>query len=173
MPVLFGFDRRHRLVPRGAVVEDVRHRGERLDVVDRRGLSEQSRDRRERRLDARIAAAPLERIHQRRLFAADVGAGAAVHVNVDAVAAPHRVRAEDTGGVRLLHRRFHHAQRLGELTADVDVRDLGADRVRADRRSLDEGMRRPAHDLAILERARLGLVGVARRDSAPCRRPAS
>ena len=56
---------------------------------------------------------------------------------------------------------FDAHDRLGELAADVDVARLGADRVRADRAALDEGVRRPAHDFAILERARLGFVGVA------------
>ena len=59
------------------------------------------------------------------------------------------------------HRAFHHVERLGELAADVDVGGLGADRVRGDRAPLDQRVRRPAHDLAILERARLRLVGVA------------
>src|SRR5690606_6121303 len=39
--------------------------------------------------------------------------------------------------------------------------DARVDRVRADRTPLDEGVRRPAHDLAVLERAGLRLVGVA------------
>ena len=41
-----------------------------------------------RRLDARIAAPPLERVHQRGLFAADVRARAAMHVDVDRLPVP-------------------------------------------------------------------------------------
>ena len=54
------------------------------------------------RLDARVAALPLEGVHHRRLFAADVRAGALVHPDVDALAGPHRVRADEPGGVRLV-----------------------------------------------------------------------
>src|SRR5207237_7259510 len=52
-------------------------------------------------------------------------------------------------------------ERLGELAADVDVAGLGADGMATDGASLDQRVRRPAHDLAILERPRLGFVGVA------------
>ena len=48
-----------------------------------------------------------------------------------------------------------------ELAADVDVGDLRADRVAADRAPLDEQMRIALHQQVILERARLALVGVA------------
>ena len=56
----------------------VRHGRERLDVVDQRRPLVQALDRRERRLQARVAALALERVEQARLLAADVGAGAAV-----------------------------------------------------------------------------------------------
>ena len=84
-----------------------------------------------------------------------------MHVHIHALARAHRIGAEDPGRVGLLHRARHMRDGLRELTADIDVRRLGADRVGADRHALDEGMRRPAHDLAILERAGLRLVRVA------------
>ena len=54
------------------------HRRERLDVVQQRRLLERAGDGRERRLGRRLAAVAVERGQQRRLLAADVGAGAAV-----------------------------------------------------------------------------------------------
>src|SRR5690606_37920544 len=51
-------------------------------------------------------------------------------------------------------------RRLEELAADVDVDVLRADRVSADQRALDELVRRPADQLAVLEGARLGIVRV-------------
>jgi hypothetical protein len=57
--------------------------GEGLDVVDDRGLAEEALDGGEGRLDAGPPALALDRLEQRRLLAADVGAGAAVDVAVD------------------------------------------------------------------------------------------
>ena len=64
------------LEPVDALGEDAGHRGERLDVVDDGRLVEQAGDHRERRPVARLAAEALERLDERRLLAADVGAGA-------------------------------------------------------------------------------------------------
>ena len=51
---------------------------QRLDVVDQRRSVVQALDRRERRLQPRVAALALQRVEQPGLLAADVGAGAAV-----------------------------------------------------------------------------------------------
>src|SRR5687768_4581889 len=160
-PCALRIRQRLSLVPLGALHEDVMNGGKRLDVVDRRRLPENSRDCRERWLDPGIAPAALERVHQSGLFTADVSARALVHEHVDALPCSHRVSAEYPGVVGFLDGAFHPQQRLGELSADVDIRSFGADRVRANRASFDECVRSPAHDLAVLERARLGLVGVA------------
>src|SRR5258708_3412999 len=134
--------------------------GERLDVVDRGRLSEHARYRWERRLDSRIASLSFEGVHHRGLLAADVGPGSLVHVHVDRLAGSHGIRAEDARRVRLLQGRLDTYNGLGELAADVDVAGLRADRIRPDRTALDERVRRPSHDFPVLERARLGLVGV-------------
>ena len=59
-----------------AVEDDRQHVDQRLDVVDERRLAEQADIDGERRFGARLAAEPLDRVEQRRLLAADVGAGA-------------------------------------------------------------------------------------------------
>ena len=61
---------------RAAFGEDVRHGGEREHVVDHGRLAEQALDRRQRRLGAHFAALALERVEQRGLLAADIGARA-------------------------------------------------------------------------------------------------
>jgi hypothetical protein len=67
----------------------VLHVAERLDVVDDRRALVEAEDRREiRRLDPRIGPLALERLDEPGLLAADVGAGAAVDVDLAAVAVP-------------------------------------------------------------------------------------
>src|SRR5690606_15137537 len=53
---------------------------------------------------------------------------------------------------------------LEELAPDVDVRVRGLDGVRADQAPLDEGVRGPADQLAVLEGPRLGFVRVAEQE---------
>ena len=67
-----------RLEPVGALLDDQRDVAERLDVVDQRRALVEALVRGERRLEARVAALALERVEQRRLLAADVGALPAV-----------------------------------------------------------------------------------------------
>ncbi len=136
----------------GAELDDRRDAGERLHVVDQRRLHVQPRNGRERRPRARLTPLALERIEHRRLLAADVRAGAAMDDDLDV--------AEHAGGAGLLDRRLEHLV-LGQVfAADVDEDVPGLDRVRRDQAALDEAMGNPAHDLAVLERARLGLVRV-------------
>ena len=59
---------------RAADGEDLQHVEQRLDVVDHGRLAEQAAARGERRLVARLAAEALDRVEQRGLLAADVGA---------------------------------------------------------------------------------------------------
>jgi hypothetical protein len=57
-----------------------------LLIVD--GLPKAPGDGREGRLDPRLAAAPLQRVHQPRLLAADVRAGAEVERDVESCPLP-------------------------------------------------------------------------------------
>ena len=47
-----------------------------------------------------------------------------------------------------------------ELPTDIDIDVLCADRPSGDHTALDEQVGRPPHDLAILERTRLALIGI-------------
>ena len=68
---------------RAAHRDDMLHVAERLDVVDdRRAHVETEHGREIRRLDARIGALAFERLDQAGLFAADVGARAAMNVDL-------------------------------------------------------------------------------------------
>ena len=82
------------------IVEDLEHVVERLHVVDHRGLAEEAADRRERGLVARLAAEALDRVQQRGLLAADVGARAPAQLDVEREALAHDVGAEVAAGLR-------------------------------------------------------------------------
>ncbi len=139
-------------VLRAAHLEHRRHGRDRLDVVHGGRRRVEARDRRERRLRPRLAALPLERLEERRLLAADVCARAAVDHDRDV--------SEE---IALAHRLERVAQDLElalVLAADVDEDVLRLDPVRGDEAALEEAERDAQHDLAVLERPGLRLVGV-------------
>src|SRR3954463_9744597 len=144
-----------------ADLDDGRHGRERLDVVDERRPLVQALVGGERRLEARVPALALERVEQRRLLAADVRAGAAVDPELERVVGAEDAVAEVALGLRLRDRLLEPGGLQVVLTADVDERARGADDVRRDDHALDEHVRRLLHELAVLEGAGLGLVGVA------------
>ena len=151
-------DRRER---GAALVHDVEHVEERLDVVHDRRLAEEADLDRERRLVARLAAVALDRLEERRLLAADVRARADAQLDVEREARAHDVVAEQAVLARLRERVLEPRVRERVLRAHVDEAVLAAGRVRGDRHRLDERERVALHQDAVLERPRLRLVGVA------------
>src|SRR5438270_5210749 len=83
--------------PFGRAAEDRRNDRDALDIVDGGRTAIEAGARRERRLEARLALLALEAFEHRRLFAADIGAGAAVDEEVEIVAAAAGVLAEQPG----------------------------------------------------------------------------
>src|SRR3989454_3189890 len=152
--------RADRAEPVRAAQHDVRHAGERLDVVDDGRAAEEPVDGRKGRLDARVGALALERLDEARLLAADVGARAAVYPHLEVEAGAEDVPPEETLRARLGDRLLQHAPAARELAADVDVGGVAADRVRGDDDALEELVGVVLDDLAVLEGARLALVGV-------------
>ena len=146
--------------PLRPIQDDERHVAERLDIVHRGRALIEARDRWKRRLDARLRALAFERFDERRFLAGFVRAGAAMHVDVAIEAAAQDVLAEIPGLVRRFDLPLEHLLHVVELAADVDVGDLRADGVAADRASLDDQMRVALHQHVILERPRLAFVGV-------------
>ena len=113
------------------ISQDDRDVHQRLDVVDQRRALVEALDGRERRLQARVAALALERVEQRGLLAADVGAGAAVHDEVERVVGAEDALAEVARRARLGERGVEHVGLVVVLAADEDERLVGADRVGA------------------------------------------
>ena len=103
-----------------AHLDDRRDGRDRLDVVDQRRRRVEPGHRRERRLRARLAALALQRLEQRRLLAADVGARAAVEDDRDV--------AEQAAVAQLLERRDEDLELVLVLAADVDEDVLRLDR---------------------------------------------
>ena len=126
------------------------------------GLAEQALDHGERRLVARLAAVALDRAEDRGLLAADVGAGALAHLDVEGEAlrrgcpAPRKPRSRASSIAFSMR-----AARQRILAAHVEVAVLAAGGVGGDGHRLDDGERVALHQHAVLERAGLGLVGVA------------
>src|SRR5690606_25230309 len=111
-----------------AHAEDGRERGDRLHVVDHRRRAEETRDRREGWLEPRPALTALEAVEQARLLAADVGARAPVDVDVEPMAGAEDALAEDAGLVAVGDGLLENLGLGEELTADVDVGGVHADR---------------------------------------------
>src|SRR6185437_15485515 len=119
--------------------------------------AEEAVRRGERRLDARIGALPLERLDQSGLLAADVGARAAMHVDLDVEAGAEDVLPDEPGLPRLGDGLLQHPRAVLELAADVDVGSVAADGPSGDDDALEELMRVLLDDHAVLERAGLAL----------------
>ena len=120
VPVLFGVPSLR--VFRAAHRDDVLHVAERFDVVhDRRAHVETEHRREIRRLDPRIGALAFERFDQAGFFAADVGAGAAMDVDLDVEAGAENVFAEEILRARFFDRAFQDLRAFGKFAADVDV----------------------------------------------------
>ena len=116
--------------PLAAVADDGADVGERLGVVgDRRALPEALFDR-ARRLGARLAAHAHDRVHQRRAFAADVGAAAGADAEFDVLAAAENVLADQAEPLGVGDRLAEALDGQRVLAADVVVGPLGADRRR-------------------------------------------
>src|SRR4029453_1608536 len=94
-------------------------------------------DRRKGRLRARLAALALERLEERRLLAADVGARAAVDDD--------RRAAEVLALPQLLERRDEDLVLALVLAADVDEDVRRLDRPRRDQAALEEPQRDAEH----------------------------
>ena len=62
---------------------------------------------------------------------------------------------------RFFDRAFEDFRAFGEFAADIDVGGVRIERETGDQHALDQLMRIFVNDVAILERARLGFVGVA------------
>ena len=145
--------------PGGAAAQDGRRHGDRLDIVDGGRAAIEADIGREWRLQARLALLALEAFEQRRLLAADIGAGAVMDVDVEIVAVDV-VLADQPGLIGLVDGALQRLALADELAAHIDV---GGDRAHGeagDQAALDQRVRIVAQDVAVLAGAGLGFVGI-------------
>ena len=107
--------------PVGAFLDDQRHAGEGLHVVQQGRLSPQAGFGRVRRPHSGHAPLALDGVHQGAGFAADESAGALHNVNAEAETAVHDIVPQNTGGLGLLERNAEALHRQRVLVANVDV----------------------------------------------------
>ena len=142
-----------RREPGAALLEQLADPVQRLEVVLERRQSEQADLRDVRRAQARHAALAFDRFDHRRLFAADVGAGAAAKVNLGK-------RGDGRVGLQRGDLGGEHLAAAVVLVAKIDVDALDAHRPRGDQHPFEEAVRVGLEQDAVLERSRLAFVDV-------------
>ena len=105
-----------------AAAQDGRRNRDRLpDVVDGRGAAIDAHARRERRLQARHALLALQDFEQRRLLAADIGAGTVMDDDIEVPAVRALFLPINSGLIRLIDARCSPSRSADELAPNVDV----------------------------------------------------
>ena len=137
----------------GAAHQDLGDGGEREDVVDHGRLAEEAVVRGQRRLGPHLTALALEALEQRRLLAADIGAGADAQLDGAVL--------EQAVGPRHHQCMLEHGDGARILGTDVDESLARAHREPADDHALEQRERVALHDHAVREGAGVTLVGVA------------
>src|SRR5271169_6401298 len=131
---LLGTDRG---VPFGAALDDPRYVAKRFDVVDYGWTAEGARDGGEGRTIARIAAFSLQGFEQAGLLTANICAGTAMGVDLDAEARAHHVRTDVAFGARLGQRRVESFLLQREFPPKINVAGVSANRAAGDQNPLD------------------------------------
>ena len=147
--------------PLRAALHDHRHVGEGLHRVDQRRPAVQAVVAGERRLVARLAAVALHALQQRGLLAEDVAAGRDEHLDVQPPPAAAGVRPDHACRAQRVQLGAQHVLLGAVLVPDEHPALLGAHDGHAEQQPLQHQVRLGGQDLPVLERARLGLVGVA------------
>ena len=146
--------------PAAAPPQDRRHHRNRLDVVDRRRTAIQTHRGRKWRLQPRHSLLALEALQQRRLFAADVGAGAAMHVDLEIITRPGRIHADQPRLICLGHRTLECNRLVIVFAANIDVTSRRAHRETGNQAAFDQLMRIMPNDVAVLTRPGLALIRI-------------
>ena len=151
----------HVAIPRRAMHEDIRQRGQGDDVVDDRGLAEQTLDGRQRRLETHLAATPFEAFQHRGFLAANVGTRAHAQLDIEIVPAALDVGTEPALCTRASKGFGKHLLRQGIFAAQVDIALARSHRQTGDQHALDQPIRITFHEHAVGKSAGITFVGIA------------
>src|SRR5262249_16861482 len=138
---------------------DVRRNGDRLDVIHSRRAAIETDVGGEWRLQPRHALLAFEAFKQSRFFAADVGAGAVMYIDVEVVAGDV-VLSDYARFIGLIDGGLQTLALADEFTAHIDVSGNGAHCETGNEAAFHEQMRIMPHDLAVLAGTGLGFVGI-------------
>ncbi len=144
-----------------AFENDGRNGAERFDVINDRRAAVEADDRREGRLDARIAALAFERLHQRGFFAAFVGARAGVHDQIKIEPRAEDIVAEVVVRIRFVESGLDDVEDVAILASDVDEAFRRANRASRNDDAFDHLVRVHLHQRTVLAGAGLGFIGIA------------
>ena len=145
--------------PGRAATQDIGRDRDRLDIVHGRGAAVETDIGGEWRLQPRLALLAFEAFEQRGLLAADIGARAVGHIEIERPAVDI-VLADQLCLIGLIDRGLQMLALADKLAAHIDVAGMRAHREAREQAALDEEMRIVPHDLAVLAGAGLGLVGI-------------
>src|SRR5439155_19015154 len=146
--------------PGGTALQDGRRGGDGLDIVDGGRAAIEADSRREGRLEARLTFFAFEAFEQPGFLAADVGAGAAVQVDVVIVARAAGILADQAGRVSLFDRGLHMLRLVVELAPDIDVAGARPHADASQQAAFEQFVRVVAQDVAVLAGSRFALIGV-------------
>src|SRR6266850_2862791 len=121
--------------------ENLRYVDESLDVIEHRGLLPETRLHGKRRLVARFGSMPLNRLHQRCLFAADVAPGADKDLEFEIKFAAEDFFSEEAGTTAAANLFAKDFFLKVILVADVENAALRAGNDAGDEHAFDEEMR--------------------------------
>src|ERR1700694_682583 len=145
--------------PRSTAPQNIRRARDRLAVVDGGRAAVEADIGREWRFQAGLAILAFEAFQQRRFFAADIGAGAVVNVEVVRPTVDI-VFADQLCLISLIDRSLKMLALPDELATHIDITDMRAHRGASQQAALDQKMRIVPHDLAVLAGPGFGLVGI-------------
>ena len=148
-------------IPLRPVDQHVRHRGQGDQVVDHRGLSEQALDRRQRRLEANLAALAFQAFEQGRFLAADVGTRANAQIDIERTATAGDIRAQPTRGAGAKDRFGKNPARQRILAAQIHIALRRPTGNTGNQHAFNQAIRIAFQDHAIRKRARIAFVGIA------------
>src|SRR3989338_4373137 len=112
----------------------MRHTSYGLNVIDDGRTTKKADDRRKWRLEPGKPFFAFKRFQQRRLFAANISACAAVNHQIQLEITSKNILAQIIFRISLVHGRLQAPVRLDILTTNINIRF-----VRTDRKSTDEG----------------------------------